>query len=360
MRYCTRCLNPSTRPRITFNSKTGECNACQWSLEKRTINWTAKWQELEKLCNRFRRKKGFDVIVPCSGGKDGSYVAWKLKNELDMHPLCFTLMPQIQTEVGHKNLENFKKHFDHITISPNPEVYRKIAIKGFRKQGRPKLPFVVGITTAGLQLAVNYDVPLIVYGEEGEREYGGSNREAERIRIDRDYLIDFYYSGHDPSGYGSWWVLPEQKDLDKVFATQFSRFEDWDPEAHAELAGKEFGLQTEKQVGTFTDYAQLDDKLQGLHAVLMHAKFGFGRATSDVNIEIRAGRMTRKEGLEIVESLDGLFPEKYLPNYLEYFKMSEKEFWAVIDNFANVKILEKKNGRWKLRPEFRELRKWPR
>ena len=31
--WCSKCLNTSTRPRITFD-KFGVCNACLWSLEK--------------------------------------------------------------------------------------------------------------------------------------------------------------------------------------------------------------------------------------------------------------------------------------------------------------------------------------
>jgi len=251
---------------------------------------------------------------------------------LKMNPLCITLAPQIPTEIGKQNLENFKKSgFDHILISPNPETYRELAIRGFKEQGRPKMPFVIGITTAVLQIALEKKIPLIMYGEEGEAEYGGAS-DAKR-KIDRKYLIDYYYSGEDPSKYGSWWRLPDY--FGWLYPTHWSKFEDWDPLKHAELAKEKCGLQTIPQVGTFTDYAQLDDKLQDLHAYMMWIKFGFGRATSDASIEIRAGRMTREQGLELVKKHDGEFPDKYLKDYLNYFQMTEKEFWGVIDKFKN-------------------------
>ena len=98
-----------------------------WAEEKTTkVNWNKRWKDLEKLCEKFRRNDGgnWDVLVPCSGGKDGSYVAWKMKHELGMNPLCVTLIPQMQTELGRENLENFKKSgFDHILITPNPKTY---------------------------------------------------------------------------------------------------------------------------------------------------------------------------------------------------------------------------------------------
>ena len=365
MRYCTRCLMPSTRPRIVFNED-GVCNACvHTEAKKTTIDWDARWKELEELCDRFRINDGsnYDVMVPCSGGKDGSYVAWRLKHDLGMHPLAVTLMPQVQTKIGRQNLENFKKSgFDHIAVTPNPRVYKRMAIKGFKEQGRPKLPFVTGISTVTIKVALKFGIPFIMYGEEGETEYGGSTRQTHSRRIDRQYLVDFYYSGHDPIEYLDeftrddlkWWMLPSQKELDgsKLFPTHWSHFENWNPELHAKLAQEKCGLQTldAQSVGTYTNYAQLDDVLQDLHAYMMFIKFGFGRTTGDASIDIRAGRITREEGVDFAKTYDGRFPEQYLPDFLEYFEMTEDEFWAVIDSFANTEVLEKVGGHWRLKP----------
>ena len=122
---CKKCLTLSTRPRAQYDEN-GVCNACNWAEAKRTtVDWRKRWKELEELCDKYRCNDGsnWDVIVPCSGGKDGTYVAWKLKNELGMHPLCVTLKAQTPTEIGKKNLENFiASGFDHILYSRNPIV----------------------------------------------------------------------------------------------------------------------------------------------------------------------------------------------------------------------------------------------
>ena len=364
MQYCTKCLNISTRPRISFN-KEGVCNACLWAEIKRTtVDWRARWHKLEELCDKYRCNDGsnWDIIVPCSGGKDSSYVAWRLKHDLGMHPLCVTLLPQFQTEIGRSNLENFKKSgFDHITITPNPKIYRRLAKKGFKEQGRPKLPFVTGISTVTMKIAIKFSIPFVIYGEEGESEYGGAMTQAHRPKIDREYLVKYYYSGYDTTGYLEdftkdelrWWLFPSDEEMKKIdlFPTHWSHYESWDPLLHAELARKKCGLQTADGLseGTFTNYAQLDDVLQDLHAYMMFIKFGFGRTTSDAGIEIRAGRMTREKGVEFVKKYDGIFPEKYLQDFLDYFEMTEKEFWQVVDSFANRKVLEKVNNRWRLK-----------
>jgi hypothetical protein len=44
--------------------------------------------------------------------------------------------------------------YDHILISPNPKVYASLCKDSFIKQGRPKQPFEIAISTALLNLHV--------------------------------------------------------------------------------------------------------------------------------------------------------------------------------------------------------------
>ena len=363
VRYCTKCLTPSTRPRVVFNEDS-VCNACQWAEKKKSIVWTQKSKELEELCDKFRRKDDFDVIVPCSGGKDGSYVAWKMKHDFGMHPLCVTFSPPIQTELGRRNLDNFRNSgFDLIEIRANPEIYRRLCKRMFVEQARSKFPFVIAIGTAVAQVALKFDVPFIMGGEEGETEYGGSDRYANQVFMDSKYMVQVYHEGSQLREYLDefseadlkWWLLPPEEELKKLKITWWSKWESWDDQLHRDLAAEKCGLQTSiDETGTFTNYAQLDDILQDLHMYECFIKFGFGRATADCNLAIKGGRITREEGVELVNKYDGTFPDKYLSDYIEYFEMTEEEFWAVIDSFANTEILKKVDGRWRLKPAMIE------
>ena len=368
MQYCTRCVTPSTRPRVVFN-KESVCNACLWAEKKKTIDWTQKWNELEKLCDGFRRKDGFDVIVPCSGGKDGSYVAWKMKHDLGMHPLCVSVSPPLQTEIGRRNLDNFRNSgFDLIEIRPNPEIYRSLCKRMFIEQARAKFPFVIAIGTSVAHVALKFGIPFIIYGEEGETEYGGSDKYVNQMFMDSETMVQVFHEGIKLSAcldeYSkadlSWWLMPPEDELKKLKITWWSKWEKWDDQLHRDLAIAKCGLQTSKgEVGTYTNYAQLDDILQDLHMYECFLKFGFGRATADCNLDIKGRRMSREEAVEIVKEKDGAFPEKYLLDYLDYFGMSEGEFWAVIDSFANTKMLEKVGGRWKLKQSVINMMKNP-
>jgi len=192
----------------------------------------------------------------------------------------------------------------------------------------------------------------------GGTEYGGSDKHVNQMFMYSESMVQVFNEGNSMSKYldeysGAdlkWWLLPVKDDLKKLRITWWSKWESWDDELHRDLAVEKCGLQTSSgEIGTFTDYAQLDDILQDLHMYECFVKFGYGRATADCNLAIKGGGMLREEGIEIVKQKDGIFPEKYLSDYLEYFDMNEEEFWAVIDSFANTDILEKVNGWWRLK-----------
>lgn len=361
---CKKCLTLSTRPRVVYN-KDGVCNACVWVEKKKTIDWDKRSDILMEYCDRFRCDDGsYDMIVPCSGGKDGSYVAYMMKQGYGMHPLCYTLSPQLPTEIGIRNLQRFIEHgYDHIKISPDWDVYRRLAKKGFVEQGRPKLPFVMGISTVCIQLSRLFNIPFVMWGEEGETEYGGTTKTELVDKITYQYLVDYYYSGHNPKEYLDeftsselyWWSIPDDLDKLGMFHTHYSKFKDWSPSTHYQVASDKCGFKPRdgRSVGTYTNYAQLDDKLQDLHAYMMKVKFGFGRCWSDACIDIRAGKISRDEGIHLVKQYDNEFPFEYLDDYLNYFNMTDKEFWKVIDGFRPKNVWKKVDDVWVLRFEIK-------
>ena len=173
--WCKNCLNMSTRPLIRFDEK-GWCNACQWTTEKKNLDWISRQNELKKILEKYRSKSGgFDCVVPVSGGKDGSYVSYKLKNEYGMNPLAITVTPALSLELGDKNLKNFiNSGFNHIQINPDASAMQALNRAGFIEKGFPYYGWLIAIQAAVVSLAVNLNIPLLFYGEDGEVEYGGS------------------------------------------------------------------------------------------------------------------------------------------------------------------------------------------
>ena len=358
-------MAPSTRPRITFNEN-GICNACMHAENKvRNINWNERRGKLNDICDTYRAKDGsFDCIVPCSGGKDSDTVAWKVKHDLGMHPLCVTLRPQLPTEIGKKNLGNFMKSgFDHMLITADPQKERKISKIGFMEWGQPKLPALIGQTTALLNLAIKMDVHLLFCGEEGESEYGGVSHLVHKRHFIKEDMIKIYFGGVDPEKLSKkpelttkemvWWKFPDEETMNKadIYQLYWSYFEFWDPYEHYLFAKEKCGFQAlpTRSIGTYTDFAQLDDDLQDLHAYIMFLKFGFGRATSDACIDVRRGAMNRKQALALIRRYDGEYPEPFIGRFLDYFDMTKEEFDKVLDRHAHKEVLYKTDGIWKLK-----------
>lgn len=358
--WCKNCLNMSTRPRITFDER-GWCNACQWMEEKKTLNWEKRAQELRELLEKYRSKTGgFDCVIPCSGGKDGSYVSYNLKEKYGMHPLAVTVTPALSLELGNTNLRNFiNSGFNHIQINPDAEVMRVMNRIGFIEKGFPYYGWLTAIVTAVIRLAVNLNIPLLFYGEDGEVEYGGSSESKYEAIYNIEYIRRIYLEGgHEKvlkaSGLSDsqlyFFLFPSEAELKgkELNITHWSYFESWDPYRNY-LVAKDFcGLQeaVDNNSGTFTNFAQNDQALYALHTYMMYLKFGFGRGTQDVGIEIRRGAMTREQGVNLVRLYDGLYPEEFIATYLDYYKMSHEEFDKVIDKWVNNDLFEKVNGRW--------------
>ena len=363
--WCTNCLNMSTRPRISFDSR-GWCNACQWMEEKRIMDWTARQKELNDLLNKFRSENNsFDCLVPVSGGKDGSYVAYQLKHKYKMNPLTVTVRPDLSLEIGDKNLNNFiNSGYNHIHISPDPKIMRRFNKFGLVEKGFPYYGWLTAIFTSVIRIALNYKIPLIFYGEDGEVEYGGSTKNKNKALFDVKYIKNVYLEdGYDKvlnlfkneeSGSLYFWQLPSDSEFsgNNISLTHWGYFEPWDSYRNYLVAKDNCNLQEieEGNTGTFTNFAQNDQALCSLHYYLMYLKFGFGRATQDAGIEIRRGAMSRDQALNLISLYDGMYPEDLIPLYLDYYEMNKDEFDLVIDKWVNKDLFEKKDGLWS--PKF--------
>lgn len=355
--WCSTCLNPSTRPRLEFNSH-GRCSACLWHDLKPSIDWVARQEQLHELLSQAKAQDhDFDCLVPVSGGKDGSYVAHTVRERYGLTPLCVTIRPPLELPVGQRNLLNFvNSGFDHIHLTPNPEIMARINRYGFEKIGFPYYGWLIAIHTAVIHTAIAYNVPLVIYGEDGEVEYGGSTEKEHDPVFHMEYMRRIYLQGGhedvmsllgDDRYKAHLWDFPAT-DSNLLF-THWSYFESWDPYRNYIVAKEHCGLEESPQAnaGTFTNFAQNDQALVALHTYLMYLKYGFGRATSDAGIEIRRGAIDRGQALHLVRLYDGAYPnDDFIELYLDYFKLSRSEFDAVLAKWANSALFEYIGDRW--------------
>jgi N-acetyl sugar amidotransferase len=364
VKFCKKCTISNQRPRITFDER-GVCSACNYAEYKRLkVDWDVREAELIELCKMHRKNNGeYDVIVPCSGGKDGSFVAHMLKYKYDMNPLAVTWAPLKATALGRQNLDAFiASGFNHILGTPNPQVTRKLTNLAFTHLGDPFQPFIYGQTNFPLHMAVKHNVRLIMYGENGEVEYGGNMKNAFRPTRDIEDHDDHYFSGLPPQ----FWTMHGVSEAD-LYPFMSPKFEEinknqteihffgyykfWDPQENYYYCREHTGFtpNTERSEGTYSKYASLDDQIDGFHYYLAYIKFGIGRATSDTAHEIRDGKIDRDEGIALIKRYDHEFPRKYYKEFLEFCSITDEQVQDVIDSWRSDHIWHKVGGEWKLR-----------
>lgn len=361
--FCTKCVMSNQRPRISFNED-GVCSACQFAEHKRGFDWDRREQELHELCDLHRRSDGrFDVIVPCSGGKDGSFVAHQLKHKYGMNPLTVTWSPNIYTDIGFKNLRNFiDSGFSNVLGTANGEVNRKLMQLTFNHLGDPFQSFAYGQTNYPLQIAVQQNIPLIMYGENGEVEYGGDMVNAYKPTREITQHDKHYFSGLPVDFWTKYGLTKndlapyQAPDFDDIKQTGveihfMGYYHYWDPQENFYYCSEHTNFQANptRSEGTYSKYASLDDQIDGFHYWLSYIKFGIGRATSDAAHEVRDGKIDREEAVALVRRFDSEFPKKYFQVFLDYIDITEDDFWAVADSWRSDHIWTKDGNDWKLK-----------
>ncbi|NQT00273.1 MAG: N-acetyl sugar amidotransferase [Candidatus Omnitrophica bacterium] len=364
VKFCKKCLTPSSRPRITFDAQ-GVCNACLNSEEKQKIDWQKRKTEFLKLIEPYRSKDGsWDCIVPWSGGKDSSSIAYKLKFEFGLNPLLVTFSPMIPNKVGNHNREEMiRLGFDHLFFRPDQKIQRHLARRFFIERGNPKVCWEAGKEAVPLQSAVRFGIPLVFYAEHGESEYGGKviSEESKRTKDftevvehlvgdDARNWLDQEVTEKDLNPY----IYPETKKITQlgVKAFYFAYFFKWSMFENYNFIKDKFDFQTNSKGrtdGTFTNFDSLDDKIDDVYYYMQFIKFGFGRTVRDTSRFIQNDHMNRQEGLVLAQKYDDEFPNEFFQDVLDYLQLSEKEFVEIVDKHRNPEIWKQENGKWKLR-----------
>jgi N-acetyl sugar amidotransferase len=359
LKYCTNCVMPHTKPDLHIDEQ-GVCNACRAYEQRKTIDWNQRRKELLTVLERYRRSDAnWDCIVPVSGGKDSTYQVVRML-QLGLNPLCITATTCDLSAIGRKNIENIKRlGVDYVEFSPNPLVRAQLNRIGLCEVGDISWPEHVGIFTIPVRAAVQFNVPLIVWGENSQNEYGGPAAAAENNVLTRRWLEEFggllglrVQDLSETYGIARRSLLPYQyptdEDLQRVGVTGLflGHYLPWDGLSNALIAQANGFTTLEHAVeGSMVNYENLDNHQTGIHDYFKFLKFGFSRATDIACLHVRRGRISRQDALEIVRKRDGKFPWTYLgkplDKILEPLDMTVPEFITVCDKFTNKRIFKR-------------------
>ena len=377
--YCVRCLIPAERP-DTFFDETGLCNACQAFDARSLIDWDARAGDFRKVVLEARREAAdrgaaYDCVVPVSGGKD-SHAQVLAALEWGLRVLAVTAETDHLSAIGRRNLDNISKlGCDHIEVKTNPVIRRKINRFTLETIGDISWAEHITIFSIPVRIASMMKIPLIIWGENSQNEYGGPSQAQSATTLTQDWLNEFgglnglrVADVEDTLGpIGELYHYPDLSN-DPPQGIFLGQFFPWSGLENARVAmnhGFEIfteiidGQKTTKMVeGSYGSYENLDNLQTGPgHDYLRWLKFGYGRATDILSNHIRRGKISRKDAIPIAQERDGMFPETYLDvplrEILAPLEMSVMEFLEVCDTFTNRDLFAGSHVNGDIRPLFR-------
>jgi N-acetyl sugar amidotransferase len=362
MNYCRVCILPDTRPNLKIDAD-GNCN-CPASTKARPVNWKQRKAAWRKLVQEVRAKRAsYDCVIPVSGGKDST---WQVITALDwgLRPLAVTWKSPARNRLGEANLQNLiRLGVDHIDLTINPKVEKKFTWKAFEKLGSPAIPMHMALHAIPLRVAVNYRIPMILWGENSAYEYGGDeNKNLKGTQLTpewfRRYGVTHGTRAEDWAGPGltleelTPYRFPSARELQQypVRAVFLGQFFPWDPLETFKVAQRHgFQAAPEPKTGLYK-FADIDDSfLITLHHWMKWYKFGFTRLWDNLSQEIRRGRMSRAQAIGIVKKRGEEFPSREIVDFCRFVGVTRHKFMQVVESFRNQNIWKKDpRGRWVL------------
>lgn len=340
--YCQRCCLPETTEGITFDEM-GICQACQSSEQKIHINWVERQQQLSELLDEYKAKAGdnYDCIIPISGGKDSVFQLHVLTKIYKMKPLAVTFNHNWYSETGRYNLENALEQLgvDHIMFTPSRTLINKLARKSIYAIGDACWHCHAGVGAFPLQIAVRFNIPLLIWGESIAEESGRASYFDPVLKFDRDYFTKVsakvypeFMVGDDVTAQDvKPFQLPSVEDMERVgvVGIHLGDFIFWDAERQMEFVRDVYGWREDYVEGAYKRYKSVECIMAGVHDYGKFIKRGFGRGTDQATVDVRAGLMTREEGMELAKKIDSERPGA-LDYYLKITGLEEREFIEAI------------------------------
>jgi N-acetyl sugar amidotransferase len=371
MKYCKRCLYPENHPLyITFDEE-GICSGCRVHEEKDTIEWEERGEKLRGILDQYKSRSGnnYDCIIPVSGAQDAHFIVHTVKNVYGMNPLLVSYNKQYNTETGIRNLANIRIAFDcdFMMLTVNPEKVKKITRATLREIGSMYWHCIAGQTVYPVQMAVKLKVPLIIWGAHQGVDQVGMFSHLDEVEMTRKYRKEHDLMGREAEDLINIemdnlsekdvfeFVYPDDKEIERVGVRgiYLNNFIRWDSKAQHEQMIKYYGYESAAQTRTFDTYNNVDCfNYSDVHDYIKFLKHGYSKVTDHASREIRLRRMSREQGLRLVQEFYNRQPQN-LPLFLEWIGMKENGFKYLVNQHRSSSVWHRNdNWEWELNSDF--------
>ncbi len=367
MIYCARCLYPNNHPLNLIIDEEGVCSGCRVHEEKDFLDWPGRFERLHQLADRYRSKSGknYDCIVPVTGARDSFFTVHIVKNILKLKPLLVQYNQHYNTQVGIRNLAYLRIIFncDMIAKVVAPQTIQALNKTTLIERGSMYWHCLAGKSTFPVQSAVFYKIPLIIFSAHQGIDQVGMFSHLDEVEMTRKYRTE-----HDLLNLEIETLINKHPHLDRLNLEAFQYPDDreiqaigvrgiylnnflrWDSKEQHELMIDLYQYETKSQFRTFDNYNDVDcHHYSGLHDLIKFMKYGYGKATDHACREIRLKRMTREDGIKMVNRYRDIYPPD-IDLFLEWMDMGKDELFEYIDQHRDKQIWHfNENNNWELK-----------
>jgi len=357
---CNRCLYNTSHPLGLTVDEDGICSGCRVHEEKDHLDWESRWETLKSIVAPYRVMSGktYDCIVPVNGANDSYYIVHLVKERLGLNPLLVTYNKYFNTPLGIRNLSNLRIKFncDILIQNINPISVKKIIRTTLREFGSIYWPCLAGQTVFPVQTAVRYKIPLIIWGAHQGIEQVGMYSHTHDVEMTRRYRKDHDLMGLEADDLLSifdtlseddiWqYRYPDDAQLHSVDVRgiYLGNYVRWDPKAQHEAMVKRYEYAGARFSRTFDSYDHVDCfNFMGLHDHLKMLKHGYSKVTDHACREIRHGRLSRNDALDVVNYYEQQ-PVQYVQQFCEFLGIQQRSLNFIMDQHRNKTIWRRQN-----------------
>lgn len=328
IRICRKCgFILGTRPGM--KEKDGVCFSCLNNQKKKNINWKERQEWLTEFIDKNKGGAEWDCLIAVSGGKDSTMIVRRLiENHGIKNPLLVNVTDEFtHTQAGKHNLDNLVKKYDLdlITFRCKPQSFIKHTLEDFENILHPLKWIEEQLYNRPIQIAKNFGIKLVFFGENADFEYGNSEECEIFHQATTDELKVIFLGAIYPYS-----IIDSYKSAKEVGFKSLNDYAEW------------------YRQGWIEDFSQLDSIGYIMYSWTKFIKFGFARVSDMACRFVREGVLTKEQALQYIKDSDYICDPRAKDDFCKTLGITEEHFNEVVEKFINHDLLTKDcNGNWR-------------
>ena len=322
---CKVCGFPlGTRPGLIEEG--GVCGACLNNETKKHIDFKARQEWLTKYIAENKTHPKYDCVVAVSGGKDSHAIVKRLyENHGVKNALLVSVTDEFtHTQAGIYNINNLITTYncDHITFRCEPQTFRRETLNDFENEFHPLKWIEEKIYSVPVEIARNYGIKLVFFGENSAFEYGTSKE------------LDIFHPASDGVQIifmGAIYPYSITDSLEQARAIGFKNLDDFHEWP------RRGSIEQDTQIDSIAYIIQLWTK---------YVKFGFQRVADIACRWVREGKIDRAEARRLIDGQDYMCDPMAKDDFCKTVGITGDYFDAVVAQYADKQYVEFRDGAW--------------